>query len=202
MIALGVISGNQRTKPTCIHGHLITGKYTDKSGRRHRRCLTCHREWERRRRQGDAAYRKRRSDTSRAWAKEHPDRVSAASKRYREKVNWAARQEALGLCIDCKEKRHPGKRRCDYHLLQKRLSRREKDSHVTVEQFTAALATHGNACAICRRSDLPLHADHDHIAKKFRGPLCHLCNRAIGLLQDSPSLCDAAAHYLRGHGKA
>lgn len=53
----------------------------------------------------------------------------------------------------------------------------------------------GNACAICRR-EKPLCVDHDHETKKVRGLLCQTCNRALGMLQDSPSRARSAAEYL------
>jgi hypothetical protein len=204
MIALGVIGGggrNSRRKVVCRRGHLLDGAYVDSKGRRHRRCLTCHRNWERER-QADPAYRQRRNAKSAAWAKENPDRIRASARRYREKVDWAERQRRLGLCMDCSVPRVAGRTRCAAHLLKRRWIRRERDSNVSFEQFVEALARQDNACAICRRSDIALHADHDHNTGLFRAVLCHLCNRAIGLLQDNPALCEAAANYLKSHGRS
>lgn len=42
-----------------------------------------------------------------------------------------------------------------------------------------------------------LHNEHDHETGVFRGWLCSKCNIAIGLLNESPELCEAAALYLR-----
>jgi hypothetical protein len=43
--------------------------------------------------------------------------------------------------------------------------------------------------------------DHDHETGKVRSLLNKGCNIAIGLLGDSPTTIDAAAAYLRKHGK-
>jgi len=50
-------------------------------------------------------------------------------------------------------------------------------------------------CAICFRA-VPLAYDHDHATGEGRGLLCADCNRAIGLMQDSPERFRAAADYL------
>jgi hypothetical protein len=39
--------------------------------------------------------------------------------------------------------------------------------------------------------------DHEHLTGEFRGWLCHHCNTALGLLQDSSDRCIALARYLR-----
>lgn len=46
------------------------------------------------------------------------------------------------------------------------------------------------------RYDSGLVVDHCHDTGKVRGMLCHNCNRAIGLLQDSTDLLKTAVNYL------
>ena len=62
----------------------------------------------------------------------------------------------------------------------------------------AAEALHraGGGCQICRRTDRRMHIDHDHATGLVRGRLCGPCNQAIGLLNDSPALLEAARKYL------
>ena len=40
--------------------------------------------------------------------------------------------------------------------------------------------------------------DHDHKTGKFRGWICHTCNRAIGQLQDNVRILQNAIKYLEG----
>lgn len=55
-------------------------------------------------------------------------------------------------------------------------------------------------CDICGAppgSDGRAHnIDHDHATGRVRGILCGSCNRALGLLQDSPELMRRAAEYV------
>jgi hypothetical protein len=64
-------------------------------------------------------------------------------------------------------------------------------------------------CPICQRSGQecngeggkssgPWVVDHCHTTKKFRGWLCHKCNRALGHLNDSTILLHRALDYLNG----
>lgn len=73
---------------------------------------------------------------------------------------------------------------------------------MTPDEYDALLTAQNGRCAICDR--LPsdnarhgrLYVDHHHASGKVRGLLCDQCNRAIGLLQDSPDVIMAAAAYL------
>jgi hypothetical protein len=44
-----------------------------------------------------------------------------------------------------------------------------------------------------------LAVDHCHDTGKVRHLLCHNCNRALGLMQDNPSLLRSAAAYIEKH---
>jgi L-ascorbate metabolism protein UlaG (beta-lactamase superfamily) len=64
----------------------------------------------------------------------------------------------------------------------------------------------GYKCPICLRTAEDLHrrggnagawvVDHDHKTNTFRGHLCHSCNRAIGMFQDSKEVLQRAIDYL------
>ena len=79
----------------------------------------------------------------------------------------------------------------------------EREGHLrrkyglTQNLFEGLVSAQLGHCAICgANEDLKLHVDHDHNTKKVRGLLCGKCNKAIGLLNDSPDLLRAAADYL------
>jgi hypothetical protein len=75
---------------------------------------------------------------------------------------------------------------------------------ITLEQYDTVLQQQGYGCAICGRKTggfnqygpLPLVVDHNHETGQIRGLLCDRCNRAIGLLQDSPTVVFNACYYL------
>lgn len=73
--------------------------------------------------------------------------------------------------------------------------------YYSVTQYEDQMQRQGGKCAICGAEPRHLHWDHDHATGKLRSLLCPLCNRGIGQLGDSPERCDAAASYLRRHGK-
>ena len=85
---------------------------------------------------------------------------------------------------------------------------------VTPELVDAMLAAQSGCCAICKdhwetksvdtRIGRPrmLGLDHDHQTGALRQLLCELCNRGLGLFQDSPALLRAAADYLERHAQA
>lgn len=59
-------------------------------------------------------------------------------------------------------------------------------------------------CDICNekrdgKHDKMLATDHCHSSGRFRGMLCGQCNKALGLLKDSPERLRAAAIYLESH---
>ena len=80
---------------------------------------------------------------------------------------------------------------------------------MSTEVFDALLSAQANCCAICtghighdgstkfKRG----YVDHDHGTGAVRGLLCRRCNVSIGQFEDNPRLLDAAAAYLRKHGK-
>lgn len=56
-------------------------------------------------------------------------------------------------------------------------------------------------CEICQSiPDKPLHFDHNHSNGKFRGWLCELCNKGLGLFKDNPERLTVAAEYIRTRG--
>ena len=70
---------------------------------------------------------------------------------------------------------------------------------LTPTEYEAMKAKCQNRCEICGASPghRELDIDHCHTTGEVRGLLCPLCNKAIGLLGDDPSLLEAAIAYLR-----
>jgi hypothetical protein len=54
-----------------------------------------------------------------------------------------------------------------------------------------------NICGNIFNSSVVPNLDHDHKTGKVRGVLCHLCNSALGFLEDSPDTIRSAIEYLR-----
>ena len=83
----------------------------------------------------------------------------------------------------------------------------QKKYGITLEDFNKLLSLQNGECAICRRTGEEsggrgkiLHVDHNHDTNEVRGLLCHPCNTAIGLLQDSPKVTRAALEYMETQG--
>lgn len=55
------------------------------------------------------------------------------------------------------------------------------------------------ACELCATKSEEICFDHCHNTGKFRGWLCHTCNRLLGLANDSPELLRKLADYLEKH---
>ena len=57
-------------------------------------------------------------------------------------------------------------------------------------------------CPICEKNVTEIQGnswclDHDHKTKKFRGWLCHKCNRALGNFEDNIELLKRAIEYIK-----
>ena len=78
---------------------------------------------------------------------------------------------------------------------------------ITLDEYEALLNTQDGKCAVCgtdqpgragRNGEQRLFAvDHAPASNLIRGLLCHNCNRALGLLRDSPEILEKAISYLR-----
>lgn len=91
-------------------------------------------------------------------------------------------------CKDCKS---------EQHLLRK--------YGITALKYKQMLIKQNNACAICKTKtpggkNNKFVVDHNHKTEEVRGLLCDNCNKAIGLLNDSPELLISAKIYLESTG--
>lgn len=83
----------------------------------------------------------------------------------------------------------------DWHLRNK--------YDMTLAEFDALAASLDYLCEICGREETVrknLAVDHNHETGNVRGLLCASCNSALGLLQDSPYVLEAATAYLKERG--
>jgi hypothetical protein len=99
---------------------------------------------------------------------------------------------------DCKAC-HKAHRRANTDRRVKQNGRLQATYGITVERYEQMLEAQGGVCAICGEacvSGRKLAVDHDHATNKVRGLLCCNCNRALGLLKDSPARLRAAHQYL------
>jgi hypothetical protein len=75
---------------------------------------------------------------------------------------------------------------------------------ITPEAYRILLDQQSGGCAICGDLQTKLNIDHDHsccagkntCGQCVRGLLCSLCNTALGLVRDNPSILRKAADYL------
>ena len=72
---------------------------------------------------------------------------------------------------------------------------------LTQETYDTLYKEHKGCCAICGKEEKNvlrgrLNIDHCHTTGKVRGLLCHNCNAALGLLEDSIDNLTSAVSYL------
>ena len=77
---------------------------------------------------------------------------------------------------------------------------------ITETQYEAKKSLQNYKCMICSSNGFlignnghteHLAVDHDHETGQVRDLLCHNCNRALGLFQDSIETVEAALNYLK-----
>jgi hypothetical protein len=71
---------------------------------------------------------------------------------------------------------------------------------LTLSGYENLLQLQGGVCKVCSRSpdeNKRLEIDHDHATGRVRGLLCGLCNKGLGLFQDSPEILSKALQYLK-----
>ena len=141
------------------------------------------------------------------WAKSHPDNRKATYKRLNQKDERRAKNREYA-----QERRDNGKApeymseyRQIHHdkiLQQARDGNLRNKYGLTPEQFHSMLAAQDGVCSICKQPDkqgIRLAVDHNHDTGEVRGLLCGNCNKAIGLMRDSPAILFRAIEYLNSY---
>jgi hypothetical protein len=76
---------------------------------------------------------------------------------------------------------------------------------LTMDQYDQMFKLQNGLCAICNCPEtetrngklIYLSVDHDHKTGKIRKLLCHKCNRALGILEESVDLLEKLIQYLK-----
>ena len=125
------------------------------------------------------------------WVTANPDKVAKIDRRH-----------AVANPEKCRAKKKRWQKKYPEKVNAKRI---EKLYGLNSVQYNALFEYQKDLCALCKRhksaNALGLHVDHNHANKRVRGLLCPSCNQALGLLQDSPELCQLASIYLIDDGK-
>lgn len=133
-----------------------------------------------------------REEYKRRWQRENKDKVKVARDRYLKK-----NKELIAERTRTWRKNNPEK-----HKELKPHWHRKTTYGITKEQYKNQFEKQQGLCAICNHKHVSgrrtgLVVDHNHSTGKFRGLLCHSCNRGIGLLKENIEILRSAIKYLK-----
>lgn len=132
--------------------------------------------------------REKAIERSRQWKEKNPERYQELTRNHSEKNREKMTARSAAWYRENKDRARQTTRK---NKLQR--------YGLTVEQFSAMLASQSGKCPICQmelKSPKVPAVDHDHQTGAVRGILCRQCNAAIGQLQDNPTVLRRAAEYL------
>ena len=76
--------------------------------------------------------------------------------------------------------------------------RRQRVYGISKDLYEKLLTLQAGFCPICKQKPAtPLCVDHDHVSGRVRGLICSDCNRALGLLRESPEVLETLGEYLQ-----
>lgn len=181
-----VLETEKKTCRKCDTEKPLTDFFRDASTKdgRHTRCKSCHsasaKRWVR------ANPEKRREYKKTEYAR-HRDTVRARNKR------WYERHRGSEAFL--------AKRKARSNTPEVRDTRFRREYGISLAEVEAMAEAQGGVCAICkepeRLGEKGLCVDHCHQTGRVRGMLCHKCNRALGLFNDTIAYLNAAATYLK-----
>ena len=130
------------------------------------------------------AHKEEISAYQRAYGKANKDKLSDYHKSYYQKNKDAMNSQS----------------RAYYHANREEILVQQRTTKfgLASSEYDKLLTNQGGACAICgtEPNGRALAVDHNHDTGLVRGLLCHHCNTAIGLLDDSPERLIRAIEYL------
>lgn len=131
--------------------------------------------------------------------------------------NYATRDNGRGAryynltCTSCKGKQDRAQRKMSRHKLSRenpdeyyRVRRNEQLKRyygITLAEYEEELKKQGGGCAICGKKEQlsAMPVDHCHKTNKYRGILCHWCNKGLGQFFDNKETLQKAIDYLDRH---
>jgi uncharacterized protein YbaR (Trm112 family) len=143
------------------------------------------------------AYRAQSLTYHKAYYAAHRDEALAYAKLYRQRPETQSRLRTPEHKVKARESHKK------YWAVKGRARYQERwlgQYGLTREGRAELLESQNNRCPICRTAETkehPLHVDHDHVTGQVRGLLCGNCNRAYGLLKESPLIIKAMLAYDR-----
>ena len=157
-----------------------------------------------------AYFKKRREENPganyaavKAWRKKNPEKVSAQNRRrhIRRREHIKKQQKAWKLRNIERVRKldaalHRAARQADPEAERRRIQRM-KDRRIERQEQVAG-RSRPNHCELCDDAVEPVF-DHCHASQKFRGWICHRCNRVLGSVKDSPELLSKMIKYLQEH---
>lgn len=130
--------------------------------------------------------------------------VSQAHKQYRkdnaETLNQKRRQHYKDNAAEIRKRARERKLSPRVKLVSKNFHLRANYG-ITIDQYKEMQEKYNHRCAICGKHQDNEHrylaVDHCHATGEIRGLLCSMCNKGIGLLKDSTTICTNATRYLQ-----
>ena len=93
-----------------------------------------------------------------------------------------------------------------YHIYYSKYSEAQRNKFllktygIDQAEYDSVLKSQNNVCAICGKTELEngrrLSVDHSHVTGEVRGLLCKMCNKGIGMFEDSVEVLESAIKYL------
>jgi len=129
-----------------------------------------------------------------AWYQRNKQKKLEYQKKYRnDNPDYVIKDRERAKQYSAEQRKDPAFRH------SKKLYDLKKLYNLTEEQYNQLRKDHNYKCAVCftpETPEKPLHVDHSHVTGLVRGMLCHMCNKSLGMLLDSPILLGRMLGYL------